>query len=74
MKVLVKQLFGYAADGSSLYYVELAAAARETLPTAGIVSGSKAVQVDTGKQLVFNGESETPAWTELLFPNAASGD
>ena len=73
MKTLKKRLFGYDAAGKDVYYVELAATSSETLPTSGIVSGSRAVQVDTGKQLVFDGESGTPAWTEVIFPNAASG-
>ena len=73
MKTLVKRLFGYDADGKDVFYVELAAASGETLPTSGIVSGSRAVQVDTGKQLVFDGESDTPAWAEMIFPTAASG-
>ena len=73
MKTLKKRLYGYDASGHDVYYVELAAASGETLPTSGIVSGSRAVQVDTGKLLVFDGESDTPAWTEMIFPNAASG-
>ena len=68
MVELKKTLYGYDSDGNELYYVELAAKSGETLPTAGIVSGSKCIEVDTGKEYVFDGISTTADWTERVFP------
>lgn len=67
MVELKKTLYGYDSDGKEVYYVELAAKSGETLPTAGIVSGSKCIEVDTGKEYVFDGISTTKKWNERVL-------
>lgn len=70
MVTLVFRGYGKDDNGTDMFYVELAGKSTESKPTAGIVSGSRFVEVDTGKQYVFDGISETPAWTELVFATA----
>lgn len=69
MVELVKRAFS-VEDGETVYYVELAAKSGDTKPTTGIVSGSKCIEVDTGKQYVFDGLSTTAAWTEVVVATA----
>lgn len=63
---------GYGKDnsGNDLFYVVLAGTSSESKPTTGIVSGSRFVEVNTGKTYVFDGISDTPAWTELVVATA----
>lgn len=70
MVTLVFRGYGKDDNGTDMFYVELAGISTESKPTTGIVSGSKFVEVDTGKQYVFDGISDTPAWTELVFATA----
>lgn len=63
---LAKRLHGYDADGAELYYVEMAGLSGESKPTTGIISGSTFVEVDTGKKYVFDGISDTAAWSEQV--------
>ena len=70
MVTLVFRGYGKDDNGTDMFYVELAGKSTESKPTTGIVSGSKFVEVDTGKQYVFDGISDTPAWTELVFATA----
>lgn len=70
MVTLEYRSYGKDESGNDLFYVALAGKSTETKPTTGIVSGSRFVEVDTGKQYVFDGISTTPAWTELVFATA----
>ena len=70
MVTLEYRVYGKDADGNDLFYVSLAGKSTESKPTTGIVSGSRFVEVDTGKQYVFDGISTTPAWTELVVATA----
>ena len=67
MVTLVRRAFTNTLD-----YVELAGTSKESKPTAGIVSGSKFTEVDTGKTYVFDGISTTAAWTEIIVTTAAA--
>ena len=62
--------YGKDASGNDLFYVSLAGTSLESKPTTGIVSGSRFTEVDTGKQYVFDGISDSPAWTELVVATA----
>ena len=70
MVKLVYKLHSYDDNGAPLFYAELAALSSETKPTAGLISGSRCVEVDTGKTFVFDAGSDTPAWTELVVATA----
>ena len=70
MKTLKKQLFGYASDGSALFFERIAGLASETKPTAGLVSGSEYLEVNTGREFVLDAESDTKAWTERVYATA----
>lgn len=67
MVTLVRHAFTTTLD-----YVELAGTSKESKPTAGIVSGSKFTEVDTGKTYVFDGISTTVGWTEIVVTTAAA--
>ena len=71
MKILKKQLFEYDADGAPVYLAEIAGLSSETKPTAGLVSGSKFVEVNTGKTFVLDAESNSADWTELVVATSA---
>lgn len=70
MVTLEYRSYGKDASGNELFYTVLAGKSTESKPTTGIVSGSRFVEVDTGKQYVFDGISDTPAWTEIVFATA----
>ena len=70
MKYLKMRLYEYDADGHPIYYAELAGKSTETKPTTGLVSGSKFIEVDTGKSYVFDGISDTPDWNEMIVATA----
>ncbi len=70
MVTLEYRSYGKDESGNELFYTALAGTSKESKPTTGIVSGSRFVEVDTGKQYVFDGISTTPAWTELVFATA----
>ena len=70
MKTLKKQLFGYASDGSALFFSRFVGLSGETKPTAGLVSGSEFLEVDTGREFVLDAESDTAAWTERVYATA----
>lgn len=71
MKTLKLQLFGYDASGNPLHFARIAGLSTETKPTAGLVSGSEFLEVDTGYEFVLDAESGTAAWTEKLYPATA---
>lgn len=74
MIYLEKRLFGYDEDGGSLYYAKIAGLSSDSKPTIGLVSGSLFEEVDTGVTYIFDGISDTPAWTEkITVTSAASG-
>lgn len=50
------------ADGKA--YCELAGISTDTKPTAGIVTGSKFTEADTGDVYMFY-EADTPAWGKI---------
>lgn len=66
MKELKKQLFGYDSDGAPIYYAEIVGLSTESKPTAGLVSGSRFTEVNTGKSFVLDAESDAAAWHELV--------
>lgn len=72
MVELTKRLFNYDADGNPVFYVEIAGLSSETKPSAGIISGSKFTEVNTGKHFVFDGLSTSKTWVEELVKTAAS--
>lgn len=69
MKVLKSNLFTYNSDGP-VRFVRIAGLSTETKPTAGLVSGSEFLEVDTGREFVLDAESDTPAWTERVYATA----
>lgn len=58
MRILVQRIL---ADGVS--YIEAAGISSESKPTAGIATGSKFTEVDTGKEFRF-AEGESAQWYE----------
>ena len=71
MTNLKLQLFGFDASGNPLYYVRIAGLSRDTKPTAGLVSGSEFLEVDTGLEYVLDADSDTKAWTARVYPATA---
>ena len=72
MVTLVYKLHSYDADKNPLYYAEFCGTSSESKPTAGLISGSKFTEVNTGKTFVFDGISTTKAWSELVVKTAAA--
>lgn len=72
MVILKQQLFNYDADGKPVNYVEIAGLSSESKPTAGIISGSKFTEVNTGKHFVFDGLSTSKTWVEEVVKTAAA--
>lgn len=70
MVTLVYRGYGKDDNGTDMFYVELAGKSTESKPTTGIVSGSKFVEVNTGKTFVFDGISDPASWTELVVATA----
>lgn len=69
MKVLKSDLFNYDSAGP-VRFVRIAGLSTETKPTAGLVSGSEFLEVDTGREFVLDAESDTAAWTERVYATA----
>lgn len=46
------------------FYVELACVSTDSKPTAGIVTGSLALEADTGDVYAF-AEGDSPAWNKI---------
>ena len=59
------------SNGDPLGYVELACTSTDTKPTTGIVTGSKALEVDTGKTYAFDEESGD--WEEQTSGGGGGG-
>lgn len=59
IRILVERSF---ADG--LKYIEGACLSTDTKPTAGIVTGSKFTEADSGDVYMF-AEGDTPAWNKI---------
>ena len=72
MTYLKNQLFSYDTDGAPLRLVEIAGLSSDTKPTTGLVSGSRFLEVDTGKTYVLDADSNTAAWTEVVVTTAAA--
>lgn len=51
---MIRRLMSCVATEDHKEYVELACLSTDALPTSGIITGSKAKQVDTGKELRFD--------------------
>lgn len=73
MVYLKQTLHSYDENGEPLVYAEIAGLSSDSKPTAGIVSGSLFTEVDTGKRFVFDGLSDTAAWTELVVLTSTGG-
>lgn len=58
VRLLVEKPFN-----GSLKYCEFAGLAEDTMPTAGVVTGSKYTAVDTGDTYLFDEESSE--WTKV---------
>lgn len=54
-----------------LRYIEAAGLSTDTKPTAGIVTGSRFVEANTGDEYMF-AEGDTPAWTKIAAGPAAA--
>ena len=76
MRYLEKLFFGYDNDGKPEYLAEIAGLSTDSKPTASLVSGSKFIEVNTGKEFVLDAESDTAAWHEKVVATAEvqSGD
>ena len=72
MTYLKNQLFSYDADGAPMRLVKIAGLSSDTKPTAGLVSGSRFLEVDTGKTYVLDADSNTAAWTEVIVTTATA--
>ena len=46
------------------HYIEAAGLSTDSKPTAGIVTGSVFVEVDTGDGFLFKEDDTTPAWVK----------
>lgn len=60
IRVLKQRVF---EDGK--LYIEGACVASDTKPTAGIVTGSKLTEADTGDVYMFYEDETTPAWAKI---------
>lgn len=59
IRILTNKIF---SDG--LVYIEGACLSSDTKPTAGIVTGSKFTEADTGDVYMFS-EGDSPAWNKI---------
>ena len=59
IRTLVKQIH---EDGKN--YVELACLSTDSKPTTGVITGSLALEVDTGDVYAF-AEGDSPAWDKI---------
>ena len=60
IRILNERVF----DGG-LRYIEGACVKSDTKPTAGIVTGSKLTEADTGDVYMFYEDETTPAWSKI---------
>ena len=60
IRVLYERVF---EDGKT--YIEGACVALDTKPTAGIVTGSRLTEADTGDVYMFYEDASTPAWGKI---------
>ena len=70
MDYLVYGLHHYDSAGNPIYFAKIAGTSQESKPTAGLVSGSEFVEVDTGKAYVLDAISDPAAWTEKVVATA----
>ena len=70
MQYLKYQLHGYDSNGKPIHYAEIAGLSTESKPTTGLVSGSRFMEVNTGKVFVLDAESDTHAWHEKIVATA----
>lgn len=66
MVTLEYRAFGKDSSGKDLFFAVLAGKSTESKPTTGLVSGSRFIEVNTGKTFVFDGISDSPQWNELI--------
>ena len=66
IRTLVRRTYSAGLD-----YVELAGLSTENKPMAGIVTGSRFTEADTGDVYMF-AEGDTPAWSKIIAGPAAS--
>ena len=66
IRVLLERVF---EDG--LKYIEGACVAADTKPTAGIVTGSRLTEADTGDVYMFYEDETTPGWGKIQAGPAA---
>ena len=66
MVTLEYRAYGKDGDGKDLFYAVLAGKSTESKPTNGLVSGSRFIEVNTGKTYVFDGISDSPQWNEVV--------
>lgn len=59
IRILTNKIFG-----NGLVYIEGACLSSDTKPTAGIVTGSKFTEADTGDVYMF-AEGDSPAWNKI---------
>ena len=67
VRELVRRMYN-----ASLAYVEYAGISTDTKPTAGIVTGSKFTEADTGDVYMFY-EADTPAWGKIQARPVSEG-
>lgn len=68
MRVIVNEIFGFAADGKHLHKIEAYGNSTETKPSeesvgGPIIDGSICIETDTGKAYLFNEASSD--WVEV---------
>ena len=72
MQYLKYGLHHYDSNGEPVNFVEIAGLSTDSKPTAGLCSGSKLFEVDTGKAFVLDAESDSAAWHEIIVTTAAA--
>lgn len=61
---MVRILYERVFD-NGLKYIEGACVHDDTKPTAGLVTGSKMIEADTGDEYMFYEDASTPAWNKI---------
>lgn len=70
MEYLKYQQFGTDASGNPTYLATIAGKSSDSKPTAGLVSGSEFIEVNTGKTFVLDAISTSKAWHEKVVATA----
>lgn len=70
MEYLKYKQFGTDANGGPVYFAKIAGKSTDSKPTAGLVSGSEFIEVNTGKRFVLDAISTPKAWHELVVATA----